>query len=543
MAPSPESRRAPAIDGFEYLELLGSGGFSEVYLYQQKLPRRRVAIKVLHVDSLDRSLRRQFIAEANLMAQLSSHPAIATIYAANITDDEHPYLVMEFCSGGSLGATYRAQPLSVEEVLNVGVRVASALEAAHRAGIVHRDVKPANILMTDYGVPVLTDFGISVGDDGVAESTLLTSSATSDDVTSLSVPWAPPEAFDDSPVSNERSDVYSLGATLLTLLEGRTPFEVETGSNSPLHLSRRIERGELTPSIRTDVPDVITSVLARAMSVRPANRYPSALDLGLALQEAQRTLGLSVTPLELEKGAAPASAIAEVVAAETVLRAPSQPQRPTTATSTPQRPTAASSTPHHQTVAPTTPQRSRRTLLIAAGAVAAAAVIATVAIIALQRPDTPVQPTQSQSPGQSPEAEPGASYPLCDDGVISKAASLLNKAASDFTPVATVALLASVAPPEGLLCGYELTGLADGESLQTFFYDGTGSTYETVRGALPDGFTCDDQGTYLDTAGNDVLTQTCGDGSIRVELYKFVQAVPELVMGEKAYVSVEVYSH
>ncbi|HEX4059214.1 MAG TPA: protein kinase, partial [Galbitalea sp.] len=98
---------APAIDGFEYLSILGSGGFSDVYMYRQKLPRRKVAIKVLRVGSLDTPSRRQFVAEANLMAQLSSHPAIATIFAASISAEDLPYIVLEYCSGGSLGTTYR----------------------------------------------------------------------------------------------------------------------------------------------------------------------------------------------------------------------------------------------------------------------------------------------------------------------------------------------------------------------------------------------------------------------------------------------------
>ena len=206
MAAEPNDK--PVISGFEYIKALGSGGFSDVLLYQQKLPRRKVAVKVLHVETLDRQTRRQFVAEANLMAQLSSHPAIATIYSADITEAGAPYLVMEFCSGGSLGATYRTVPMSPAEVLTIGVRVASALEAAHRLGIIHRDVKPANILITDYGSPVLTDFGISVGDDGIAEATMfqgedLTRTSTTNGTThGMSVPWAQPEAFLDEPISD-----------------------------------------------------------------------------------------------------------------------------------------------------------------------------------------------------------------------------------------------------------------------------------------------------------------------------------------------------
>ena len=300
-----ENSAAPVIAGFEYIQALGTGGFSDVLLYQQKLPRRKVAVKVLHVETLDRQTRRQFVAEANLMAQLSSHPAIATIYAADISEAGAPYLVMEYCSGGSLGATYRVTPMSPSEVLTIGVRLSSALEAAHRLGIIHRDVKPANILITDYGTPVLTDFGISVGDDGIAEATMfqgedLTKTSTTNGTThGMSVPWAPPEAFLDEPISDERSDIFSAGATLYSLLEGRTPFELENASNAAVQLSRRIEKGEMTPAKReAEAPDLL-AVLRKAMATQPSDRFQSALELAQALQAVQRELGLPETPIEL----------------------------------------------------------------------------------------------------------------------------------------------------------------------------------------------------------------------------------------------------
>ena len=322
-----ETNATPVIAGFEYIQVLGTGGFSDVLLYQQKLPRRKVAVKVLHVETLDRQTRRQFVAEANLMAQLSSHPAIATIYAADISEAGAPYLVMEYCSGGSLGATYRAAPMSPAEVLTIGVRLSSALEAAHRLGIVHRDVKPANILITDYGTPVLTDFGISIGDDGVSEATMfqgedLTKTSTTNGTThGMSVPWAPPEAFLDEPISDERSDIFSAGATLYSLLEGRTPFELENASNAAVQLSRRIEKGEMTPAKREAEAPALLAVLKKAMATQPSDRFQSALELAQALQAVQRELGLPETPIELpvldEASAKKEPADAVVIAAAT----------------------------------------------------------------------------------------------------------------------------------------------------------------------------------------------------------------------------------
>jgi serine/threonine protein kinase len=134
MQPVPDN--IPTLDGYTYVSTLGRGGFADVHLYQQRFPRRKVAIKVLRVEELDTALRRQFVSEANVMARLSSHPAIATIFAADITAEGDPYLVMEYYARGSLGTGYRDAPLSIEDVLRHGVRIATALEHAHRGGVV-----------------------------------------------------------------------------------------------------------------------------------------------------------------------------------------------------------------------------------------------------------------------------------------------------------------------------------------------------------------------------------------------------------------------
>ena len=151
----------PQLDNFDFRSLLGSGGYADVYLYEQQRPRREVAVKVLLAEGLTEAGRRQFAAEADLMAALSAHPAIVTIYGADISADGRPYLVMEYYPGSNLRARSRTERMPVAEVLRIGVQVCSAVETAHRAGIVHRDIKPANILTSRYNKPGLTDFGIS----------------------------------------------------------------------------------------------------------------------------------------------------------------------------------------------------------------------------------------------------------------------------------------------------------------------------------------------------------------------------------------------
>ncbi|WP_110588106.1 serine/threonine-protein kinase [Microbacterium suaedae] len=284
------ARRAPAappeLPGFSYVKPLGSGGFADVFLYEQRLPRRRVAVKVLLPDLVSTSTA-QFTSEANTMAMLSSHPAIVTIFEAGVSRDGRPYLVMEYCPGPNLQLRYRREALDVAETLRIGVTVAAAVETAHRAGVVHRDIKPANILVTAYGRPALTDFGIAS-----------TSHAESEAV-GLSVPWSPPEALAEDASSGVRADVYQLGATIYTLLAGRSPFEVAGQSNQTAVLIDRIERMALPPIARSDVPPALFEVLARSMAKDPAARPASALALGRALQQVEIALGLAPTTIDI----------------------------------------------------------------------------------------------------------------------------------------------------------------------------------------------------------------------------------------------------
>jgi len=281
----------PRIDGFNYVRVLGSGGFADVYLYQQDRPRRQVAVKVLHAGLKTEGARRAFESEANLMAQLSTHPYIVTIYEADITPDGHSYLAMEYCSRPSLDLRYRKERFRLQEALAIGIQVASAVETAHRAGIAHRDIKPANILVTDYNRPALTDFGISgiIGGDPEEDG----------NDGAMSVPWSPPESFASSSTDGVLVDVWALGATVYTLLAGHSPFAVPGADNSNAEMINRISNTPLPRLGRADVPEALQLALATAMAKNPAARYPSAYAFGLALQRIQAELSLSVTAFEV----------------------------------------------------------------------------------------------------------------------------------------------------------------------------------------------------------------------------------------------------
>lgn len=296
----------PVLAGLTFVRPLGSGGFADVFLYEQSMPRRSVAVKVLPSNVADAELLRMFNAEADVLARLSAHPSIVTVYQAGISADGRAYIVMEYCPG-SMSPRYRTERIPVAEAITTGIKMAGALETAHRAGLVHRDIKPGNILMTAYGAPVLADFGIS---SSIAR-------ATPDSLMAMSVPWTAPEVIAEHSSGDVASEVWSLGATVYSLLAGRSPFErPESGQNSRDLLRRRILRATYTPIARNDIPAQVQEVLAVAMARAPRERYPSALAFADALREVEHSLGMSRTPLEIadDVWAAPAVAFDDATA-------------------------------------------------------------------------------------------------------------------------------------------------------------------------------------------------------------------------------------
>jgi len=279
----------PILAGYNYVRPLGTGGFADVFLYEQDLPRRVTAVKVLLADVIDPEARRTFTLEADAMARLSAHPSIVTIHQASISSDGRPYLVMEYCPE-SLGTRVKRGPMPAGEVLDIGVRMAGALETAHRSGLLHRDIKPSNLLVNSLGAPVLADFGIagSISDDGTS------------DTLAMSVPWSAPEVLGERTNGTVATEVWSLGATLYTLLAGHSPFELADRSRNTVdQLSRRVLGAKYTPLAPRGVPSRIDTVLSAAMQRDPARRYSSMAEFGEQLRWAQYELGVSPTSLEV----------------------------------------------------------------------------------------------------------------------------------------------------------------------------------------------------------------------------------------------------
>lgn len=280
----------PDLPGFSLVQGIGGGGFADVFLYRQHHPNRPVAIKVLRAEHLSDESLRHFSAEADLMAQVSAHPYIVTIYSAGVAPDGRPYIVMEHYPQPHFGLRARGGRLAVAEVLRVGVQVASAVETAHRAGILHRDIKPANILTSDYGRPGLTDFGIAgvQGGDGVRAAEGMTVAFSGPEVLAG-------EAADGSVAS----DIYSLAATVYALLAGRSPVWVPGGANTDHDLLTRALNNEITPMDRPDVPASLQHLLSAGMAQDPVQRPVSALAFARALQDVEQELAFAPTALEV----------------------------------------------------------------------------------------------------------------------------------------------------------------------------------------------------------------------------------------------------
>lgn len=290
MAHRPPSQ-PPVLSGYDYRFPLGTGGFADVFLYEQDMPRRSVAVKVLLSTLVDASVLRMFNAEADVMAKLSPHPSILTVHAASISADGRPYLVMEYCPSPLIRRDENgiSERVPVDRALHVAIKMASALETAHRAGVLHRDIKPSNILLTAFGAPVLADFGIATS----------LASSRHEEVFAMSVPWSAPEVLNETTTGTVASEIWSLGATVYTLLAGHAPFEKpDRNENSRQKQRLRIIRERPRP-LPGDVPEQVQRTLARAMSKSPEARQPSMLAFARELQQAQSELGLPITPLEL----------------------------------------------------------------------------------------------------------------------------------------------------------------------------------------------------------------------------------------------------
>ncbi|MBI5031002.1 MAG: tetratricopeptide repeat protein [Chloroflexi bacterium] len=261
---------------------LGRGGMAEVHLARDPLLDRNVAIKVIYPHlANDPDFGERFRREAKLVASLR-HNHIVQVYDFDVQNDQ-PYMVMEYLDGGSLKTRLEAlratgQTLPLAETARILDAIASALDYAHAHGAIHRDVKPANIILTSANEPVLTDFGIAkiVGDAAQlsASGSIVGSPA-----------YMSPEQATSKPV-DARSDLYSLGVVLYEMTTGRVPFQ---GDSPTAVLMQHLNTAPPAPrQFNANIPEATQAVILKTLAKNPAARFPSATELARAFSAALR---------------------------------------------------------------------------------------------------------------------------------------------------------------------------------------------------------------------------------------------------------------
>lgn len=271
------------IEGISRAEEIGRGGFGVVYRAQEPTLYRTVAVKLLPVERLTHGDQARFQRELHAMGTLSGHPAIVTVYRGGVSAHGQPYLVMEYLTGGSLAGWLRSHPpLPWAAVVAIGHDLAGALAASHAVGILHRDVKPENLLISAHGQVKLADFGIA---------RLRGAAHTRSSILNVSLEHAPPEVLQGGP-PRVAGDVYGLASSLITLLRGVPPFTERADDAAGVILTRILTGPppELSPAT---VPQEVAAVLLAGLARDPLSR-PSATGFAEQLRQAANAAGESV---------------------------------------------------------------------------------------------------------------------------------------------------------------------------------------------------------------------------------------------------------
>jgi eukaryotic-like serine/threonine-protein kinase len=283
-------------DRYRVGDVIGRGGMADVHAAVDERLERDVAVKIMRPGSVAADdLEARFDDEARIAASLQ-HPNVVAVYDTGATDDGRPYIIMERLPGETLADRMRNGPLPDPAVRAIAEDVLAALGAAHAAGIVHRDIKPGNILLTDDGRAKIADFGIARESD-----TLLVDPTTTNALTGTPAYLAPERI--EGGAATARSDIWALGVVLYEALAGNKPFDGPT----PLAVAMAVRDGE-APRLNGGDPALVT-VIDRAMSRDPNLRYATAAEMASAINvDATQRIDDSTVVL-----AAPAPAAAAAV--------------------------------------------------------------------------------------------------------------------------------------------------------------------------------------------------------------------------------------
>ncbi|MBO6513262.1 MAG: protein kinase [Phycisphaerales bacterium] len=276
------AERAPVIDGYTILRLLGEGGMGSVYEAEQLQPTRRVAIKVLRLGHATKALKRRFQLEAEALARLK-HPGIAQVYEVGIDQKfGQPYIAMELVEGPTLSEYSRKNNLGVRAILELTIKLCGAVDHAHERGVIHRDLKPGNILIDDSGNPKILDFGIArVTEQDVRAVTLNTEVGQ---IIGTLAYMSPEQASGDPTQIDFRSDVYSLGVLLFEMLTGQLPYDTGKMQLAEALMVVRDHEPTRVSSLDTSFRGDIDTIITKALERDPDRRYQSAFELRNDLQ-------------------------------------------------------------------------------------------------------------------------------------------------------------------------------------------------------------------------------------------------------------------
>jgi len=292
------------LDRYEIISLLGKGGMGEVYLAQDTRLDRKIALKLLPAQfTQDAGRVRRFVQEAKASSALN-HPNILMIFEIGQTDSTH-YIATEFIYGETLRARFKREPMGIDEVLDVAQQIASALTAAHAAGIVHRDIKPENIVLRRDGIVKVLDFGLvkltedkraaSIDLEGDTRALVMTDTGT----VVGTAPYMSPEQARGLDI-DARTDIWSLGVVMYEMIAGRAPFQGETTSHVIVSIIEQEQPslGRFAPSAPPELQRIVRKALAKDRD----NRYQTSRDLMIDLKNLRRDLDLQH---EIEVSAAP----------------------------------------------------------------------------------------------------------------------------------------------------------------------------------------------------------------------------------------------
>jgi serine/threonine protein kinase len=288
------------VSHYRILEPLGEGGMGSVYLAEDTLLGRRVAVKFPLAPTQEHDFRGRFLREARAISELN-HPAIATLFDYGETSDGNPFLVMELCRGKPLSDLIKKGKLTLASAVSVVEQVAIALAEAHARQVIHRDIKPSNIMVDEKGRAKVLDFGLAkqlASDEGLRsepEALTLLSAKTASGVVLGTPAYLSPEQATGETVDG-RSDLFALGAVLYESITGKMPFP----GNTLIEIASKVLQVDPEPpsSINKAIPTQLDFVTLKALAKKPEKRYQSAAEMAadlnlvseLLLDESSQTL-------------------------------------------------------------------------------------------------------------------------------------------------------------------------------------------------------------------------------------------------------------